>query len=266
MTRGLISTRTANYARGAAVYACPPPSRHARDARIDDFASHVTLLTRSPSVFEPRACLDGELPPVRAEIERLDWNSGLWHVFDDKGFHKESITAETMNERYRGCPLDPFLFAPTGAPMVEVEARLEGYEGFFVAKDLRIEDPIAFFRGTIRLDESGRPRLPADAPLFVQAVPLLRSGDAPWARHHGFHLELMWRLLRSTVAAEGAWADMKVTADLLDYPNHIRVIDEHASAMASAFTSAVIAIMEIKTGGGTKPALVPPRPSWSHQQ
>lgn len=210
--------------------------------------------------------MDGELPPVRAAAERLDWNSGLWHVFDHRGLPKESITPEVMHERYRACLPDPFLFAPANAPRLEVEARVDGYEGHFIADGAIIEDPITFFRGSIRLDEMGRPRLPADAPLFVQAVPLLRNDDAPWARQHRFHLDLLWRLLRSSVSPEGTWADMKVTADLMDYPNHMRLIEDHASAMASAFISAAVAMMEIKARKGMKPALVPPRPAWSPQR
>jgi hypothetical protein len=266
MSERLVSSWKAPYVRGEAVYACPPPARHARNARLEQFASHVTLMARSPSVFEPRACLDGELPPVRSVVERLDWNAGRWEVLDRRGMWLETIPAEEMLARYVPCPLDPFMFAPADAVPIEVEARIEEYDGFFVADGKRIEDPLKFFRGLIRVDAEGKARTPADAPLFVQSIPILRGGDAGWVRSHLMQVELIWRLLRSSVSERGAWADMKVAADLMDHPNQVRMLEEHASAMTSAFTSAMIAILEIKERGGVRPALVPPRPSWDHQR
>jgi hypothetical protein len=224
------------------------------------------MMARSPSVFDPRACIDGELPRVRGELDRLDWNSDLWHVLDRRGTPKESLTPPEMAARYRPCPLDPFMYAPIEPELIEVEARLEGYDVFFATDGVRVEDPLALFRGLLRADELGRPQMPADAPLSVQSVPLLRGGEAPWARRHLLHLEMLWRLLRSRVDTDGAFADMKATAELLDGPNQIRIIEGDASAMTHALTWSVIAMLEIQERGGTRPALVPPRPFWDHHR
>jgi hypothetical protein len=252
------TVRTARYAKAEWVLACPPAPLRARE----DFIVHVSLMTRSPSAFQPRACVDGALPAVRDSLAALRPDPGLWQVFDRRGLPQGALSAAEMSERYEQVPLDPFLFVSRQTEDREIEAVIEGFEGRFAAAPSA--DPLDLFRGLIRLDAAGRPRVPADLPLFAQAVPLLRD-DSPWAAAHLFHLELLWRLLRPQVAAEGAsegaWADLKVTADLIDRPRQLRIIDAHESAMSSAFTSVVVALLETRLAEARGP-LVPPRPSW----
>lgn len=262
MTHRLISAKTAKYLRGEAVLACPPQARQRRDAQINEFAGHVVLMTGSPSVFDPRACIQRDLSQVRAELEHFDWSSNQWHVLDRTGKPKDSLSPEEMAARYRPCPLDPFMYVPIEADLVEIEARVHGYEAFFVAAGVPADDPIALFRGLLRADDAGHPQMPADASLFIQAVPLLRGGAAPWVRHHLWQLEILWRLLRPSVTEEAAYADMRATADLLDHRDHVRHDEDHATAVSRAANSATIGLLEIYNRGGSKPSLVPPRVSW----
>lgn len=265
MTDRLNTVKTAKYLRGEAVIACPPQRREQRDAKINEFADHIVLMAGSPSVFDPRACIEHDLPRVRAELERLDWNSNRWHVLDRKGAPKDSLAPEEMAIRYRPCPLDPFMFAPAEAELIEIEARVRGYEPFFSSNGIPAQDPLALFDGLIRADDLGHPQMPADVSLFIQVVSLLRSGDAPWAKHHLWQLEVLWRLLRTAVTEESAFADMRATVDLLDHREHVRSDEDQASAVSRAANSATIALLEIYNRGGSKPSLVPPRASWRQE-
>ncbi len=253
-----VSTGRAFYARAEAVWACPPFKRAGRRGRIAGFAAHVAAVLRAPSVFGPAA---GDPAVVAAEVERADWNGPLWHLFARDGVYRESVPAETVSARWLRCGAEPFLCVPARAEVFRLEARVEGSEASFVMPFSDGIAPTAAFRGLIRYRADGAPLVPADMPLFLQAAHLLRGPRAD-ADLHLFHLEIMWRLLRPGAADPGTWADMKVTTDLLDWPDHVRRAPSDDAAVAGALVSADLASAEIAGRGGARPALIPPRPRW----
>ena len=90
-------------------------------------------------------------------------------------------------------------------------------------------------------------------------------GAGAWTDRHERHIRLLWAQQRTLAVTEGAWADLKVTTDILDHPHLTQTAEGHDSAMSSAMTSALIALLEAKQAG-RRPALVPPLAPWSHQR
>ena len=140
--------------------------------RLDDFASHVTLMTRSPSLFDPGACIEGDRTPVRTQVESVDWTDGRWHTFDLQGSYAGTMSEDEMRTGYRRFVNDPFMFASVAGGTVEVVAEPEGtdYDMAFTVNGERIEDPAAALRGLVRLDDAGTMCVPAGLALFIQAA------------------------------------------------------------------------------------------------